>query len=153
MIQPEYLLMQKRVEQTKVLTNVEIPASQDTVSAVSEAEAKPVEHKHETVNNKQTIEHIVDEITEVLDLLGKTEQDMVEGLIRNNAIGLELSNRIHAGVEVISNMSINTLADKQLARDLIAKIYTAKEDVSKTIRLLEKEQVLKADSVTPNWIP
>ena len=125
--------------------------SQDTVSIVTEAEEKPVEHKKETVNNNQTIEHIVDEITDVLDLLGKTEQGMVKGLIRNNAIGIELSNKIHAGIEAISNMSVNTLADKQLARDLIARINTAEEDVSKTIVLLEKENVLKAAPVTTNW--
>jgi hypothetical protein len=142
---------QKTVEQTKVLTNVEIPASQDTVSAGSEAEAKPVEQKHETVNNEQTIEHIVDEITEVLDLLGKTESDMVKGLIRNNGIGLELSNEIYAGSEAIRNMSIDTLADKQLAMDMIARIDTAEEDVSKTIELLEKQQVLKTGSVSHNW--
>ena len=47
---------------------------------------------------------------------------VVQGLIQNTGIRHELLNKTHAGTEAISNISINTIANKKLAINMSNRI-------------------------------
>ena len=79
----------------------------------------------------------MDQLTTGLDLLTKTEHDMDTGIMNSVDTGIQLSSKIHAGIEEIGNITIDTPAGKQLARDLLARVDTAEKDVIKNIGLVE----------------
>ena len=114
-----------------------------TVASISTQTQEGDGKAAEQVDRTQTFEQVVDGIIGVLDVLHRTKEDIVNGLTQESNRGFELSRKIYTGTETIRNTSMITTAEKQLARDLLARIETDEEDISNTIRLLETGQISK----------
>ena len=137
------------VEDTNTVTSVGTvgsTASQEQAETSTEntsVVSAPSALNNTMVNGGNKVERFVDELSEVLDVLTKTEHDMVSGVVNSVDTGLELSNKIHARADQIINITIDTPAGKQLVRDMLAKVENAEDDVIKTIGLIENIQTLK----------
>jgi len=96
-------------------------------------------------DNKKTFDQVVDEIIGVLDVVQKTKEDIKIGVTNDKDIGSQLSTKLHTGMLNIKDLAMATPAEKQLARDLLARIEKDEADISKTIKVMEGGNEDQAD--------
>jgi len=105
--------------------------------------AKTGEATSEKKDENKTVEEVVDDIIGVLDMVQKIREDIENGIAKLGDRGSKLSTKLHAEMVNIKEIFMSTPAEKQLARELLARIEKDEEDINNTIRVLEDGQTFK----------